>query len=88
MAHNEYWKSVWETAHKRLHRLFADSKTKVEDIVEDENGVDSYCDAKKVLAFVYDHRHSATPEDMACATLSVVEALQALHELKEHEVVK
>jgi hypothetical protein len=62
--------------------------TKLEDIVEDENGIDSFCDAKKVLAFIYDGCHHATPEEMACGTLSVVEALQAVHELKEHPDAK
>jgi hypothetical protein len=56
--------------------------------VGDENGIDSYADAKKVLACIYNRRHCATPEEMACGTLSVVEALQAVHELKEHSDVK
>ena len=79
---------MWEKAHERLHSLFSDCKTKLHDLVGDDNGVDSFADAKKVLAFVYDHRHNASHEEMACATLSVVEALQASHELKEHEVAK
>jgi hypothetical protein len=56
--------------------------------VDDDNGIDSYADAKKVLAFIYNRRHCATPEEMACGTLSVVEALQAVHELKEHPDAK
>ena len=88
MSHNDYWKSVWEKAHERLHSLFSGCKTKLHDLVDDDNGIDSYADAKKVLAFIYNRRHCATPEEMACGTLSVVEALQAVHELKEHPDAK
>ena len=84
-AHNEYWTKVWENAHARLRHLFSGCRTKLHDLVDDENGIDSYSDAKKVLAFIYDRHNCATPEEMACGTLSVVEALQAVHELKEHE---
>lgn len=88
MSHDEYWKAVWTKAHDRLHNLFKDCKTKLCDLVGDDNGIDSYHDAKKVLAFVYERHHHATADEMACATLSVVEALQSLHELHEHAEVK
>lgn len=86
MNHNEYWKRVWEEAHERLHKLFAKCKISLCDIVYDHNGIDSYEDARKVLTFIY--AHNPTAEEKACGTLSVVEALQALHELNEHRDVK
>ena len=82
MSHDEYWKAVWTDAHARLNHLFEGCRHKVEDIVGDDDGIDTYADAKKVLAHAW--RCADTNEEKACATLSVMEALQAVHELKEH----
>jgi hypothetical protein len=54
----------------------------VSDIIGDDNGIDSLHDAKKVLVFVNLHR--PTEEEKVCATLLVIEALMAWHELSEH----
>ena len=82
MTHNEYWTEVWNKARARIDELFANCATKVEDIVGDDNSIDSYSDAKAILAFVL--RHYPTAEEKACAILSVNEALHAWHELQEH----
>lgn len=82
MTHNEYWTEVWTKARARINDLFAECDTKVEDIVKDDNFIDSYCDAKAILAFVF--HHCPTAEEKACAILSVNEALHAWHELQEH----
>lgn len=86
MVHNEYWEQVQENAHNRLHHLFSDCQTKLHDVVGDENGIDSFHDAKKVLTFIF--RHQPTCEEKACAILSVTEALQATHELSEHTAME
>ena len=86
MSHDEYWKAVWTKAHDRLHNLFKDCKTKLCDLVGDDNGIDSYHDAKKVLAFVLECQ--TTAGEKACAILSVMECLIALHELHEHAEAK
>lgn len=80
--HDNYWKGVWDAAHERLNHLMKDCDKDVADIVGDENGIDSYEDAKAVLAHVL--RHADNCEEEACAILSVGEALHALHELGEH----
>lgn len=86
MTHDEYWKSVWDKAHARLNDLFANSETKISDLTGDEEFIDSYCDAKKILAFVLDH--CPTAEEKACAILSVSEALHAFNELSETSSAK
>lgn len=83
MAHNEYWKETWDKAHSRLNNLFTESKMSLDKVIGDEHGIDSAHDAKKTLAFVFEHRPSC--EEKACAILSVVEALMAWHELNEHK---
>ena len=82
MTHNEYWTEVWTKARARINDLFAGCETKVDDIVKDDNFIDSYCDAKAILAFVFNHCPNA--DEKACAILSVNEALHAWHELQEH----
>lgn len=86
MSHDEYWTEVWHKAHKRLEHLFEDSRKKVHHLVGDDNGIDSYDDAKKVLAFVLECQ--TTAGEKACAILSVMECLIALHELHEHAEAK
>ena len=81
MTHDEYWKGVWDKAHDRLTDLFANSETKISDLTGDDEFIDSYCDAKKILSFVFNHCPNA--DEKACAILSVGEALHALHELQE-----
>lgn len=80
--HDSYWKGVWNAAHERLNHLMKDCAHDVADIVGDDDGIDSYSDAKKVLTHAL--RCADTREDEACAILSVCEALTALHELHEH----
>ena len=80
--HDKHWKDVWDTAHERLNHLMKDCDRDVADIVGDENGIDSYVDAKKILAHAL--RRADNCEEKACAIISVVEALYALHELREH----
>lgn len=82
MNHDEYWKKVWAEAHARLGRLFKECSRDVADLVGDENGIDSYEDAKCVLAYAM--KHAEDCGERACAILSVGEALQAWHELQEH----
>lgn len=82
--HDEYWKAVWDRAHERLNGLFEGCSHGLADIVGDGNGIDSYHDAKMVLAHAM--RCADSAEERSCAVLSVVEALQALHELHEHAV--
>lgn len=80
--HDNYWKGVWDAAHERLNHLMKDCDKDVADIVGDDNGIDSYVDAKKVLS--YSMKCAESSDERACAVLSVSEALFALHELKEH----
>lgn len=80
--HDSYWKGVWNAAHERLNHLMKDCAHDVADIVGDDDGIDSYADAKVVLAHAL--RYADNCEEKACAILSVGEALHALHELGEH----
>lgn len=80
--HDEYWKTVWDVARTRLDHLFDGCSKSVDDIIGDENFIDSFADAKKVLAHALKCADSC--EEKACAILSVGEALHALHELQEH----
>ena len=83
MNHDDYWKSVWTEAHSRLDHLMNNCEHRVSDIVGDDEGIDSYADAKKVLT--HSLRCAENCEEEACAILSVGEALHALHELREHQ---
>lgn len=83
MAHDNHWKATWDQAHERLETLFSDSGMKLSNVIGDEDGIDSYCDAKKALAFVFAHHPSF--EEKACAILSTMQALMAWHELNEHK---
>lgn len=83
MAHDNHWKTAWEQAHERLETLFHDSGMKLSDVIGDGDGIDSYDDAVKTLAFVFSHRPST--EEKACAVISAVQALMAWHELNEHK---
>lgn len=80
--HDGYWGKVWSDARTRLEHLFDGSSRSLDDIIGDENFIDSYADAKKVLAHAM--RHADSCDEKACAILSVCEALHALHELHEH----
>lgn len=80
MKHDEYWKKVGEDAIDRLHRLFRDCVKDVEDIVGDENGIDSYEDAKCVLAYALSRAENC--EERACAIISATEALHAQREIE------
>ena len=80
--HDGYWKEVWSGARTRLEHLFDGCSKSIDDIVGDDNFIDSYGDAKKILAYAL--KHSDSCEEKACAILSVGEALHALHELNEH----
>ena len=82
--HDEYWKHVWDEARKRLDNLFSGCGTTVDEVIGDDGFIDSYVDAKKVLSYAM--RCADSAEERSCATLSVFEALQALHELREHSV--
>ncbi|MGN0844554.1 MAG: hypothetical protein ACI4QT_04955 [Kiritimatiellia bacterium] len=81
MTHNEYWENVHEKSAERLRSLFRNSNKCLDEIIGDDNGIDSYHDAKRVLAYVLDHCPSA--DEKACAILSVVESLAACHEIHE-----
>lgn len=80
--HDGYWKEVWNGARARLERLWHGCSKSIDDIVGDGNFIDSYADAKKILAHALKHADSC--DEKACAILSVGEALHALHELSEH----
>lgn len=79
--HDEYWRKAKVDAERRLHGLFKNTRTKVADIVGDENGIDEREDAKAVLAYVLKH---GSCEEVACAILSSCEWQQACRELEEH----
>lgn len=83
MSHNEYWHNVREHSEERLRNLFRKSDKCLDDVVGDENGIDSFHDAKRVLTYVLDH--CPTAEEKACAILSVGESLAACHEIRENE---
>ena len=80
--HDGYWEKVWNSARMRLERLFDGGHRSVDDVIGDDGFIDSFADAKKVLAHAM--RHADNCEEKACAILSVCEALHALHELSEH----
>ena len=80
-GHGEYWTKVWSGARTRLEHLFEGCSRSLHDIIGDDAFIDSYEDAKKVLAFAL--KHADDCEEKACAILSVGEALHALHELRE-----
>lgn len=80
--HEQYWKAVCDAAHGRLDRLMMDCGHDVAGIVGDDDGIDSFADAKKVLSHAL--RCADSHDEEACAVLSVAEALFALHELREH----
>lgn len=82
MDHDNYWKDVWTRALERLDHLMRDCDHTVADIVGDENGIDSFQDAKDVLTHALKCADNCS--EKACAVLSVGEALHALHELHEH----
>lgn len=84
--HDGYWEKVWEGARTRLEHLFEGSSKSLDDIIGDDNFIDSFADAKKVLAHAL--RHADSCEEKACAILSVGEALHAFHELHEHSSAK
>lgn len=81
MAHDRYWSDVKERAEARLAALFEGTRTRVRDVVGDDNGIDGFCDAKKVLAHVLRHGNC---EEAACAILSAGEWVHADHELAGH----
>ena len=51
MSHDEYWKKVMSHAEKTLRELFEGSRTRVRDIVGDDNGIDDENDANDAARF-------------------------------------
>lgn len=41
MSHDEYWKKVMNRSEKTLCGIFEGSRTRVRDIVGDDNGIDA-----------------------------------------------
>ena len=83
MTHDDYWKSVWHKAHERLDTLLMHCASSIHDILGNENGITSSADAKCVLAFIL--RHHPSCDEESCAIISCFEAVQAVHELNEHQ---
>lgn len=81
MNHDEYWKKVMNHAEKTLCGLFDGNRTRVRDIVGDDNGIDDEKDVKAVLAYVLGHGDCS---EKACAILASCAWSQAMHELAEH----
>ncbi len=52
MNHDEYWWKVKEDAEKRVDALFDGCRTRVREIVGDENGIDERADAEDFISFV------------------------------------
>ena len=84
MNHDEYWKKVMDHAEETLCGLFEGSRTRVRDIVGDDNGIDDDKDVKAVLAYVLGHGDCS---EKACAILASCAWSQAMHELDEHRGV-
>lgn len=81
MNHDEYWRKVKEDAERRVDALFDGCRTRVREIVGDENGIDERADAEKVLAYVLEH---GEPDEAARAIIALGEWMHAHHELCEH----
>lgn len=81
MNHDEYWKKVMNHSEKTLCGLFDGCRTRVRDIVGDDNGIDDEKDVKAVLAYVLEHGDEC---EKACAILASCAWIQAMHELAEH----
>lgn len=81
MSHDEYWKNAMEHSEDALCRLFEGNRTRVRDIVGDDNGIDDEKDVKAVLAYVLGHGDCS---EKACAILASCAWSQAMHELAEH----
>lgn len=81
MNHDEYWKKVMNQAEKTLCGLFGGCRTRVPEIVGDDNGIDDEKDVKAVLAYVLGH---GDEREKACALLASCAWIQAMHELAEH----
>lgn len=81
MSHDEYWKKVMNHSEKTLCGLFGGGRTRVRDIVGDDNGIDDEKDVKDVLAYVLGHGDEC---EKASAILASCTWIQAMHELAEH----
>lgn len=81
MNHDEYWKKVMNHAEKTLCGLFEGNRTRVRDIVGDDNGIDDEKDVKAVLAYVIGHGDDC---EKACAIIECCLWIVAMHELAEH----
>lgn len=81
MNHDEYWKKVMNHAEKTLCGLFEGNRTRVRDIVGDDNGIDDEKDVKAVLAYVIGHGDDG---EKACAIIECCLWIVAMHELAEH----
>lgn len=81
MNHDEYWKKVMNHAEKTLFGLFEGNRTRVRDIVGDDNGIDDEKDVKAVLAYVIGHGDDC---EKAYAIIECCLWIVAMHELAEH----
>ena len=76
MNHDEYWKKVMKHAEKTLCGLFDGGRTRVRDVVGDDNGIDDEKDVKAVLAYVLGHGDCS---ERACAILACCAWSQAVN---------
>lgn len=81
MSHDGYWKNAMKHSEETLCRLFEGNRTRVRDIVGDDNGIDGEKDVKAVLAYVLVHGDCS---EKACAIIACCLWIVAMHELAEH----
>ena len=81
MNHDEYWKKVMSHSEKTLCGLFDGHRTRVRDLVGDDNGIDDEKDVTEVLAYVLGHGDDC---EKSRAILASCAWIQAMHELAEH----